>query len=273
MFDHCISSAKPVFIIIILDQSSRMAEPHNDGLSKGMYQYRLVNKFLNELIFRNAAGDKIYDRFFISIIGHGNNEANEIRSGYLSSFADAPLQTQKVKKKVSDGIGGLVEIEFEDASYIDETSNGGENQLAAFMLTQKKVKEWIDQRGYCSTLIVNISGGFPSLWKEATIRINDIKSMANNSNRLLIFNLLLDTNNRNLVFPTLEEVAQVSFTNLLYFEWSSYFNCPIEPKTRLQNKLVNNLSDSDIFLNDLNTKKMFSNCQLLEILNYIYIGS
>ena len=139
--------------------------------------------------------------------------------------------------------------------------------------TQNKTKDWIEQKGYCSTLIVNISGGFTSDWKEVTIRINEMKAMVNNSDRLLFFNLLLDSNNKNLLFPTLEDVAQVSFTNLLYFEWSSYFNFPIEPKTLLHNKLVDNLSDLDIYVNDLNTKKMFSNYHLLEILNFIYIGS
>jgi hypothetical protein len=243
MFDHYISSAKPVFVIIILDQSSRMKELFKDGLSKGMYQYRLVNKFLNELIFRNVAGDKIKDRFFISVIGHSNDKANEIRSGYLSSFADSPLRIEKEKEKVSDGIGGLVEIDIEEAIYVDGIFMGGENQLEVFKLTQNKIKDWIEQKGYCSTLIVNISGGFTADWKETTTRINDMKAMVNNSDRLLFFNLLLDSNNRNLLFPTFEEVAQVSFTNLLYYEWSSYFNFPIEPKTRLHHKLVDNLSD------------------------------
>lgn len=250
-----------------------MAEPYNDGLSKGMYQCRLVNKFLNELIFWNSAGDKIKDRFFISIIGHNNGNANEIRQGYLSSFADSPIRIEKVKKKVSDGIGGLVEIDNEEAIYVDRIFMGGENLLEAFKLAQNKIKDWIEQKEYCSTLIVNVSGGFTADWKETTIRINNMKAMVNNSDRLLFFNLLLDSNNKNLLFPTLEEVAQVSFTNLLYYEWSSYFNFPIEPKTRLHNKLVDNLSDLEIYVNELNAKKMFSNCNLLEILNYIYIGS
>lgn len=250
-----------------------MAELFKDGLSKSMYQCHLVNKFINELIFRNVAGDKIKDRFFISIIGHSNDNAHEIRSGYLSAFADSPLRIEKVKKKVSDGIGGLVEIEIEDAIYVDGIFNGVENQLEAFILTQNKIKDWIQQKGYCSALIVNISGGYTSDWKEVTIRINDMKAMVNNSDRLFFFNLLLDSNNRNLLFPTLEEIAQVSFANLLYYEWSSYFNFPIEPKTRLHNKLAHNLYDLDIFVNELNTKKMFSNYHLLEILNYIYLGS
>jgi hypothetical protein len=273
MFDHYISSAKPVYVIVTLDQSSRMAEPYNDGISKGMHQFLLVNKFLNELIFRNAAGDKIKDRFFISIIGHSNDKANEIRSGYLSSFADCPLRIEKVKKKVSDGAGGLVEIEDEVAIYVDGIFKGGENQLEVFKLTQNKIKDWIEQRGYCSTLIVNISGGYTADWKETTIWINDMKVMVNNSDRLFFFNLLLDSNNRKILFPTLEEVAQVSFTNLLYYEWSSYFNFPIEPKTRLHNKVVDNLSDLEICVKDLNAKKMFSNFHLLEILNFIYLGS
>jgi hypothetical protein len=261
MFKNYISTVTPAFIVIILDQSSRMDEPFKKDLTKAEYQCKLVNEFINNLIFSNSAGDKIKDRFFISIIGHSNDNANEIRSGYLSSFADNPLRIEKVKKKVSDGIGGLVEIEIEDAIYIDEIFNGVENQLEAFILTKNKTKDWIEQKGYCSTLIVNISGGFSSCWEGTTKIVNEIKKIGETLDSPFIFNLQLDANVKELVFPNLEGIYKESFTSQLYFEWSSYVSNDI-----IESGLRNGLRI-------LKCSKLYSNHNFNYILNLINFGS
>jgi hypothetical protein len=261
MFKHSISSVKPAFIIIILDQSSRMDEPLNEDLTKAEYQCKLVNEFVNDLIFSNSAGDKIKDRFYITIIGHNNNQANEIRSGYLSSFADSPLHIQKVKKRVSDGIGGLVEIEQEFSLYIEPFSSREENQLDAFKLSKEFAIAWFDKRKYCSTLIVNIGGGFSSCWEETTKIVNDIKKIGETVDSPFIFNLQLDANINGLLFPDLEGVYQESFTSQLYFEWSSYVSNDI-----IESGLRNGLRI-------LKCSKLYSNHKSNYILNLINFGS
>jgi hypothetical protein len=261
MFKHYISSVTPVFIIIILDQSSRMNEPFKECLTKVQYQCKLVNEFVNDLIFSNSAGEKIKDRFYITIIGQNNNQATEIRSGYLSAFADTPLQIQKVNRKVSDGIGGLVEIEEEMAIYIEALASGEANQLDAFTLSKELAFGWFNERGYCSTLIVNISGGFPSNWEEVTLVVNEIKKVGKSEDSPFIFNLLLDTNIKELQFPNLEKIYCESFTNQLYFEWSSY--------------VTNDIIDSRLRydLRILKCSKLYSNQKFNYVLNLINFGS
>jgi hypothetical protein len=108
------SSATPGYIIFLVDQSGSMGEDYTGGKNKAEFTALVINRTINDLIFTNSAGDKIKDRVFISIIGYGGqggNSVDDIRSDYLSAFADSPLRTEKVKKKVSDGAGGLVEIE------------------------------------------------------------------------------------------------------------------------------------------------------------------
>jgi len=261
MFSNYISSNTPVLIIFILDQSSRMAEPFKGNLTKDEYQCMIVNNFVNDLIFSNSAGDKIKDRFYVAIIGHSNNQANEIRTGYLSLFADNPLQINKVKRKVSDGVGGLVEIEEEEAIYIERFSSGVENQLEAFKLSKELTISWFDKRKYCSTLIVNISGGFPSNWKEATLVVNEIKKSGIKEDNPLIFNLLLDENIKGLHFPDLKQIYCESFTNHLYFEWSSYVT-----EDNIHSALKYELRI-------LKSSKLYSNQTIESILNLINFGS
>jgi hypothetical protein len=261
MFSNYISSNTPVLIIFILDQSSRMAEPFKGNLTKDEYQCMIVNNFVNDLIFSNSAGDKIKDRFYIAIIGHSNNQANEIRTGYLSLFADNPLQINKVKRKFSDGAGGLVEIEQEEAIYIEPFSLGSENQLDAFKLSKEWAISWFDKRKYCSTLIVNISGGFSLNWKESTLVVNEIKKSGVNEDNPFMFNLLLDGNVKGLHFPDLKKIYCESFTNHLYFEWSSY----------VTENIIHSALRFDLSL--LKSSKLYSNQNIESILNLINFGS
>jgi hypothetical protein len=111
MFQSCISRHTPAYFLFIIDQSARMKEPYADGITKAEFITKQVNELINELINLNVAGDNVQDRFFISILGHSNGRVIELRSDYLSSFADNPLRVEVEKKKVSDGAGGLIEIE------------------------------------------------------------------------------------------------------------------------------------------------------------------
>src|SRR5688572_9890749 len=107
------SSATPGYIIFLVDQSGSMAENYTGGRDKAEYTALVINRTINELVYTNAAGEKIKDRVFISLIGYGGkggNSVDNLRSDYLSKFADVPLRIEKIKKKVPDEAGGLVEI-------------------------------------------------------------------------------------------------------------------------------------------------------------------
>jgi hypothetical protein len=261
MFKNYISSVTPVFIIIILEQSSRMNEPFIEDLTKSEYQSKIVNEFIDNLVFSNSAGDKIKDRFYITIVSHYNSKANVITSGFLSTFADNPIRIEKVQKKVSNGVGGLVEIEEEMAIYIESLASGEENQLDAFRLSKELALGWLNERKYCSTLIVNISGGFPSNWKETTMVVNKIKKVGKNEDSPFIYNLLIDTNIKKIQFPDLEKIYCESFTNQLYFEWSSY----------VTNDIIESGLRYDLGISKCS--KLYSNHKFNYILNFINFGS
>lgn len=68
------------------------------GKNKAEFTSLVINRTINDLIFTNSAGDKIKDRVFISLIGYGGkggNSVDDIRSDYLSAFADSPLRIEK----------------------------------------------------------------------------------------------------------------------------------------------------------------------------------
>lgn len=161
------SSATPGYIIFLVDQSGSMIGDYTGGKNKAEFTALVINRTINDLIFTNSAGDKIKDRVFISIIGYGGkggNSVDDIRSDYLSAFADSPLRTEKVKKKVSDGAGGLVEIEEEMAIYLEPTCprNGLTPMGEALDFAKQLIEGWISKKpDNPAPVIINVSDGMP----------------------------------------------------------------------------------------------------------------
>lgn len=159
------SSAYPGYIIFLVDQSGSMAEGYADHRNKAEFTALVINRTINELILTSSAGDKIKDRAFISIIGYGGNGGNsvdDIRSDYLSAFGESPLRLEKLKKKVSDGAGGLVEIDDEIPIFIEAIANGLTPMGDALHFAKQLIEGWIRKKPENpAPVIINISDGLP----------------------------------------------------------------------------------------------------------------
>lgn len=159
------SSATPGYIIFLVDQSGSMGEPFEGGKNKAEFTALAINRIINELINTNMDGDKVKDRVFISIIGYGGkggNSVDDVRSDYLSTFADKPIRIEKLKKKVSDGAGGLVEIEEEMPIFIDSLANGWTPMGEALGFARQLIEGWLKKKpDNPAPVIINISDGLP----------------------------------------------------------------------------------------------------------------
>lgn len=198
------SSANPGYIIFLIDQSGSMGENYTGGKNKAEFTSLVINRTINDLIFTNSAGDKIKDRVFISLIGYGGkggNSVDDIRSDYLSSFADSPLRIEKIKKKVSDGAGGLVEIEEEMAMYVEPTCprNGLTPMAEALDFAKQLIEGWITKKpDNPAPVIINVSDGMPYTGgtsiddiQKTISRANEIMNITTDDGNPLIFNVHL----------------------------------------------------------------------------------
>ncbi len=185
------SSATPGYIIFLVDQSGSMGEDYTGGKNKAEFTALVINRTINDLIFTNSAGDKIKDRVFISIIGYGGkggNSVDDIRSDYLSAFADSPLRVEKIKKKVSDGAGGLVEIEEEMAMYVEPTCprNGLTPMAEALDFAKQLIEGWITKKpDNPAPVIINVSDGMPYTGSNP---IDDIEKTISTANSIMNIN-------------------------------------------------------------------------------------
>ena len=195
------SSATPGYIIFLVDQSGSMSELYQGGKTKAEYTALVINRTINDLIFQNAAGEKVKDRVFISLIGYGGkggNSVEDIRSDYLSNYADEPLRIEKVKKKVPDGAGGLVEIDEEMPIFLEPLANGLTPMGDALEFAKQLIEGWIQRKpDNPAPIIINVSDGMPyngsstnplEEMNKAVASANSIMNVATKDGNPLIFN-------------------------------------------------------------------------------------
>ncbi|MCD8408807.1 hypothetical protein LNJ00_00790 [Tenacibaculum finnmarkense genomovar ulcerans] len=181
----------------------------------------LVNESINELVNTNMDGDKVKDRVFISMIGYGGSSSlavDDIRSNYLSEFADNPLRIEKIKKKVSDGAGGLIEIEEQMPIFIESyyDKKGVRNSGAGMEYCYKLITNFKKRQPDSEPIVFHITGGFPTDFENLLTQTNLIK----NINGIIMNHLLYKTKMND--FPVTSNVFDKLFKDYLFYESSSY---------------------------------------------------
>ena len=192
------SSATPGYIIFLVDQSGSMNESYPEKGNKAAFTAMVINRTINELININAAGEKVKDRVFISLIGYGGkggDSVDEIRSDYLSSFADNPLRIESGKQKVSDGNGGLIEIDVQNPIFIEPIANGLTPMGSALEFAKNLIEGWLSKKpDNPAPVIINISDGLPCNSKgtdenaKAVKEAMDIMTLSCQDGNPIIFN-------------------------------------------------------------------------------------
>lgn len=204
------SSATPGLLIILLDQSGSMMSDY-EGTTRTEFATRAVNRLIDDIIQRNFSGEAPKNRCFISVIGYDQN-VKELCSGWLKDLDAQPLRYESLKKKITDGAGGLVEVEVKQPVWVEPIDkDGATNMLGAFQLSKELVEKWMAENAdRPAPVIINISDGVPyydgknprECMKETIALANEIKNLSNNDGDVLIFNAHIEKSNGNVVFPS-----------------------------------------------------------------------
>lgn len=207
------SSATPGLLIILIDQSGSMLAPYDRNDTKTVYASKVVNRIIDYHIMVNFDGESPKNRCFISVIGYGN-DAKELCSGYLKDLDANPIRIESIKKKISDGVGRIIEIPYEmpiwvepiSSAYKDECSN----MTKAFESALNTCEQWISQHPDTpAPVILNISCGMPqyegksieTCMAETLEVVNQLKATKCFDGNVLIYNALIDDNDSNISFP------------------------------------------------------------------------
>lgn len=162
MYQELLSSANPGLIIIMIDQSASMSDSYANS-TKAKFASVAVNKVIEEIILSCSSGDGIKDRCYVAVIGYGST-VDILFLETASELAKNP-NTTTVKKKISDGAGGLIEVDEVQRVFVNPIANGGTPMAEAFQQAFNGIKKFIANHpnGF-PPIIINITDGEPNEW-------------------------------------------------------------------------------------------------------------
>ena len=186
------SSANPGCIIIMIDQSGSMEDPYgNTGEKKKDLAALAVNRVIYEIAEASSDGEGIKDRCFIGVIGYGSKTTGVdlILGDMISNIAENPLHIEKRKKKISDGAGGLIEIDEDFPIWIEPKADWGTPMDAAFKRASQLTEEWCNEHpDSFPPLVINITDGEPNDIDGAKREAENLIDLSNNDGNVLLLN-------------------------------------------------------------------------------------
>lgn len=160
---HIATSMDPRLLVVLLDQSSSMSAAYDEKMSMAEKAACLVNDLIAEIIKMNVAGPRVKNRCVISVICY-NNDYHEICSGWLTDLCEHPLRFDTVKQKLSDGTGGLIEVESKCPIWVEANANGGKDAIIPAMENVKSLcQSWFADGHITEPLILHVTNGV-NMW-------------------------------------------------------------------------------------------------------------
>lgn len=196
-----VCSSFPGLFVVLLDQGYAMLQPYNETNSRIEVATKKVNRFIDWLIQKAFDGDAPKNFCFVSVIGY-NRDVNYLCSGWLKDLDANPLRIDNIKKVMSDGAGGIVEVDVQQPVWVEVAKRGGaSNMLGAFQLAKGIIQKWIKYNPQCSVpAVINFSNGIPHYGgkevceciKETAKLAKEIMSISNDDGNVLLFNVHVD---------------------------------------------------------------------------------
>lgn len=207
-----ISRTNPSLVIFLIDQSRSMSHKIAGGEnSKAKEAADAINRQIGEFIGRCTKSDGIRDYFYISVIGYGFKAgmARPLLSGDpiqpISELANHPLRTEKRVMKVSDGEGGLIDVDYELGIWFDPVAASDTPMVKALTISRDLVREWVENhRDSYPPIVINISDGQATDGDPIQIA-EEIKQLATSDGETLLWNChLSSTPGTPITFPSSE---------------------------------------------------------------------
>lgn len=202
------SSATPGLLVIMVDQSGSMTLDYEGGDTRSEFAAKAVNRVINTLIQKNFDGKAPKDRCYVAVIGY-DAEVKVLASGFLKELESSPKRIANVTKKVSNGEGGVIEVDTKMPIWIEPIyEDSCTNMMGAFAVVNDLVANWIkDKPNYPAPVVINISDGLPYDGREIeecmyeTINIvNKLKEQSTSDGKVQIFNAMIGEGNK-VIFP------------------------------------------------------------------------
>jgi hypothetical protein len=201
MYSKQVGSNSPGLFVILVDQSESMRDDYV-GKKKAEFAALAVNRTIYEILESCMSGEEIKDRCHIAVIGYGAR-TEIIVGGRPSEIKDPPHGFETLKRKVSDGAGGLVEVEQNFPIWVRATYENGTPMTEAFALAAELIQAWISENPTnFPPVVFNITDGQPNPPQEAAkAEAQRVASFRTTDGNVLVYNCHIGTGTPELTLP------------------------------------------------------------------------
>lgn len=161
-----ISRLNPACMIFLIDRSASMEEPiaGGTGLTKKHVVADAINRILYDTVLRCSKEKGILPYFDIGIFTYGGSaEVQAALPEALVSVSKLPGMAKRVdvrRRKVPDGVGGLVEEEMQFPIWLDPVAAGNTPMLAAFRAVVGPLSSWVQKHpNSFPPIVLNLTDG------------------------------------------------------------------------------------------------------------------
>jgi hypothetical protein len=211
-----IGTHAPGLLIILIDQSGSMADTYG-GTNKAQFAATAANRCIYEIVLSCTNGETVKPRCHIAAIGYG--ATTQILMGGKASELDAQIIRQEsVRRKVSDGAGGLIEVDFQMPIWVEPAADGGTPMSDAFDLASDLIEVWSGENpNSFPPIVINITDGEPNDANRASSAAKRLTSLGTSDGTTLLLNGHIgEGNSAELKLPASDSQLNDSFARLMF---------------------------------------------------------
>lgn len=216
MYEQQLSTINPGLILILIDQSSSMRVAYADS-TKADFAALAVNRVIGEIIQACTAGENVKDRCYVGVIGYGSR-ADLLFISSASQLAENN-QVINLPKLISDGAGGVVEINQILRIFVPSVASGSTDMAGAFSLATQGVGQFISRYpNSFPPIIINITDGEPDDFEETATRAKNLSELHTTDGSVIIMNAYVsNSKDIQIQLPSNEDLFSGNrFANFLY---------------------------------------------------------
>jgi hypothetical protein len=180
------------------------------SITKAQQLALAVNRILgNAVLLCSKGDDRIFDYFEVGILGYGGGVApilhgstSERQMLPISELARNPKRVDQVFRKISDGAGGLVEVETPLPVWVDPVADGLTPMVAAVTAAGDIVAQWCAKhQNSFPPIVINITDG-ESTDGDPRVTAGHLRDLGTDDGPALLFNVHLTSGARDTAtFP------------------------------------------------------------------------
>ena len=226
MYSAQITRANPTCVLLVIDQSGSMADPFSGDqvLRKADFVADVVNHTLHDLVIRCTKTEEVRNYYHVSVIGYGRYVGTAFGGlladrliAPIAEVAEYPLRVETRLKRVSDGVGGIVEMPVRFPVWVYPTADGGTPMCQAFTQAKAVLQQWLAEhpQGFPPT-VLHITDG-ESGDGDPTELGREIMTLGTDDGEVLLFNCHVSSNRKGKVeYPTEEVRLPDGFARTLF---------------------------------------------------------